>query len=371
MDAKRLILSLVSTLLMFGGVQAQVMTDHGDAPDPSFPTLNLSNGASHLVGPLILGYRVDPEVDGLPTVNASGDDFSSMYDDEDGVLFLKWLIPGQNDTIQVITSGGGVLNAWIDWNKNGSWADPGDQIFTTQTLGAGLNTLAYPVPATAVPGIHTYARFRFSTLPTLGPGGPAPDGEVEDYMVYIGTPPPGVTIMDPDPGTSSTQNEISMVYQRASHTLVAAYNDDPFPGGSGIGVSTSPNKGQTWTSQQLAMPMSAYSGVNLLDAFDPTAACDDSGSVFVAHIATDYNWGSGPESGLYLHKSPDGGMTWLPPVTVDHDSNASTSPDPGYRFNDRCQMAVDLTQGSPYHNYIYLAWIKDRGWNMAQPYSDI
>jgi hypothetical protein len=48
----------------------------------------------------------------------------------------------------------------------------------------GLNTLTFPVPASAAGGL-TYARFRLSRSGKLSPGGVAPDGEVEDYQVGV------------------------------------------------------------------------------------------------------------------------------------------------------------------------------------------
>ena len=71
------------------------------------------------------------------------------------------------------------MNAWIDFNSDGDWADTGEQIFTDVALLAGVNSLSFAVPAT--PPDVTYARFRLSTVGGLSFDGPAPDGEVEDY----------------------------------------------------------------------------------------------------------------------------------------------------------------------------------------------
>ena len=64
-------------------------TDFGDAPDPTYSTLSVSNGASHLISPSVyLGSRVDGEFDGQPNALATGDD-SNGVDDEDGVVFAR------------------------------------------------------------------------------------------------------------------------------------------------------------------------------------------------------------------------------------------------------------------------------------------
>lgn len=174
---------------------------------------------------------------------------------------------------------------------------------------------------------------------------------------------------------SLNQNEISLALVPGTtagqpQVLLAAFNDNPFPGGPGLGVSYSTDGGANWTAGQLSYPTHS-SGKQLVDAFDPTAAADTQGNLFVGHISTDYNWSAGPVSGLYVRKSTDGGVTWQTPVAVSENGPAISSPDPGYRFNDRCQMTVDRFGGSPNTDDIYVSWIKDRGWNVSQPYSDI
>jgi len=157
--------------------------DFGDAPDPAYPTLLASNGARHTVVPgLCLGRMVDGEIDGQPNATATGDDVIGA--DEDGVLFASDLAPGKTADVQVIASAQGALNAWVDWNADGDWDDPGEHVFADEILSAGINTLTLNVPAKAAPG-QTMARFRFSTQRGLSYDGSAPDGEVEDYQVRI------------------------------------------------------------------------------------------------------------------------------------------------------------------------------------------
>lgn len=160
--------------------------DWGDAPDPAYPTLAANNGASHIIVPRMqLGVQIDGEPDGQPQPNALGDDINNI-DDEDGVVFMSALVPGQNATVDVTASSAGMLDAWIDFGGDGSWAEAGDQIFFSVPLNPGINNLSFPVPPTAAVGITTFARFRFSTAGGLTYTGQAPDGEVEDYKVFIG-----------------------------------------------------------------------------------------------------------------------------------------------------------------------------------------
>jgi uncharacterized repeat protein (TIGR01451 family) len=157
--------------------------DFGDAPDPTYPTLLASDGARHLLGgSLYLGSLVDAEPDGLPSSGASGDDIDNL-DDEDG--FTIGMLPiGGPATGTITASAAGLVDGWIDFNGDGDWDDPGEQVFTGFAVTAGGNAYSIPVPATAVAG-HTVARIRISSAGGLAPTGLAPDGEVEDHAVHI------------------------------------------------------------------------------------------------------------------------------------------------------------------------------------------
>jgi hypothetical protein len=165
---------------------AQQSLDFGDAPDGPYPTLLVSSGARHVITPgLLLGTLIDSEMNGQPNPNAIGDDTANLAD-EDGVMFTPPLLnPGQTSVVSVTVAGAGLLNAWIDWGADGSWAQPGDQIFANLPLTTGTNFLSFMVSSNAVWGANTFARFRYSTMPNLSFTGLAPDGEVEDYQVNI------------------------------------------------------------------------------------------------------------------------------------------------------------------------------------------
>lgn len=355
-----------------------VNLDFGDAPDGPYPTLLTNNGARHVVIPGIqLGNLIDSEPDGQPDPQSLGDDLDLVYppanNDEDGVTFNTPLFAGGIFTMTVTTPSPGLfLQVWIDYNQNGSWADIGDHIIQNQPLNNLSNIFNYVIPIEASTG-QTYMRFRYSGLQDLSYDGFAPDGEVEDYLVAIGPLNQG-TIMDLDPNGIYVQNEISMDWApaRAENPpiILAAYNDHPYPGGPGLGVSYSTDDGTSWTILQLPYPPDPFGGGNFIDAFDPTVTIDGNGDLFVAHISTDYNWAIGPASGLYVHKSLDRGVTWQPPVAIATDGPPPANP-ALYRFNDRCQMTADINSASPYYNNLYIVEIKDRGWSQPLPWSDI
>lgn len=162
--------------------------DFGDAPDPTYPTLVASSGACHVVvSGVFLGNLVDVETNGQPDATATGDDVNppAGMDDEDGIVFLGPLYAGGTAKFQAVCSVSGFLSVWIDLNADGDWMDGGETIFSVQAVGAGPNTLSFPVSGSAAI-TNTCMRFRFTTQQTpLLPTGLAPDGEVEDYLVAI------------------------------------------------------------------------------------------------------------------------------------------------------------------------------------------
>ncbi|RTE51706.1 hypothetical protein EHW67_19910 [Arenibacter aquaticus] len=167
-----------------------VRDDSGDAPS--------SYGyASHRL-PVLVGTGVSLYLGAIPPdsedpfVNFStGTSDDDNGDDEDGVTsgsqdFSGQLLSlGQVKTIDIATNGSGVLNAWIDFNRDGDFEDSGEQIATDLMPSGGAITLNVSIPVTASPGV-SYARFRYSSDTGLASGNStASDGEIEDYQVII------------------------------------------------------------------------------------------------------------------------------------------------------------------------------------------
>ena len=179
--------------ILFGN--RPVLLDFGDAPDRPYPTLRGSNGARHAIARAnpTLGELIDIERDGQPHIAALGDDSNNLKD-EDGIVFLDQLDPGGISLVQVtVTGADGYLNAWIDFNRDGDWADTfsdgtTEQIFFDRLLAQGVHTLEFQVPKEAARS-RTFSRFRLSTQRDLSFVGLAADGEVEDHRLRIGRRP--------------------------------------------------------------------------------------------------------------------------------------------------------------------------------------
>jgi Ca2+-binding RTX toxin-like protein len=180
----------------YTGIERLNNFDFGDAPD-SYGTALASSGARHRLGSDLKMGHVDPEVNGQPTGSGLGDDNTGTPDDENGVILPAAFIACLEARIDVFASGSGLLDAWIDFNGDGTFA-PGEQIATNLAVNAGLNTFVIEVPHDAVTGF-SFARFRLSSLGGTTPTGLAEDGEVEDHQVQLLQAPIGGVITIPDP----------------------------------------------------------------------------------------------------------------------------------------------------------------------------
>ena len=271
------------TILMPG-----VQLDYGDAPDPftttagRYPTKHENDGARHVLAssentPILLGRTITAESNGTPTPDANGDS------GDDGVTFDSATLPNRGKfnrniftSVTVTLSSPGYADAWIDFNADGDWDDPGEKILDTVRFNSGALTRTFQikVPDTApIPAgpTTTFARFRSSSTGGLIPTGLAVDGEVEDYAVIIvpGTPPTAVNdtySFNEDSIFTTSDPNGSVTPGFLIDDGVAANDQDPEGGPLGVQVVTFPahaltfnlNSDGTFTYQ----PVADFNGVD-------------------------------------------------------------------------------------------------------------
>ena len=159
-------------------------TDYGDAPTS---TTFAQNGARHLaIGPILGTIRDTSEPNGLPGVNATGDDTNGL-DDEDA--FSSPILLNQNGitSLSVNVSQATVhtrLSAWFDWNFDGDWNDANEHVINDLAVTNGANTLNITVPAASTMGSGV-ARWRISEQPGMTTSGWLATGEAEDHPFSI------------------------------------------------------------------------------------------------------------------------------------------------------------------------------------------
>jgi uncharacterized repeat protein (TIGR01451 family) len=296
------------------GTVSQFGLDFGDAPAP-YPTLLANNGARHNIYPSLgycLGTLIDGEPNGLPSPGATGDDVTGI-DDEDGVVFNTLLVPGSPATIKVTAtlniSEPGYLNAWIDFNIDGDWDEPDEHIVKGKAL-TGSDTIGFPVPAAAVPG-NSFARFRLSGAPILGPVGYGSIGEVEDYAVVIAPLQETTLSLTPNTATNpvGTQHTVTATGEDefgdplVGETVTFTILSGPHAGLTGTGLTD--NNGQaTWT----------YNGIKAgLDTIIATIDLND-GLTLTSNTATK------------LWVAPDIKVTKTVKLAGDADGDGAVSP---------------------------------------------
>jgi hypothetical protein len=200
------------------------LSDWGDLPD-GYGTTSGTGGPFHnitVAGPY-LGQEVVFEIDGQPTLDGTGDG-----DEEDGVhaVLDSFWTAGSTQTITVEVSNASLetlVGAWLDWNGDGDFDDPGE--FVSSNVSEGSNDLVVEVGADFDWLVDTlHARFRVFSSPAAAPGGSldrgdsvgaATDGEVEDYVWVPGTLPVTLNAFS---SSRPSGDEISVRWQTASET---------------------------------------------------------------------------------------------------------------------------------------------------------
>jgi len=298
--------------------------DFGDAPSP-YPTLLVDDAARHDILPgFYLGAGVDAESDGRPDAGAMGDDVEGTPDDEDGVEFLTPLVPGSMALVEVTGSQPGVLNAWIDFGDDGSWAEPEDHALWDRALEAGTNTLSFRVPAAAILTPQTFARFRLTSAPGISYDGLAADGEVEDYEVAITWFGP-TEALNTNAETDSGDDWDPQLVTDGTGNWVAAWTSNDSLGdtiGSDYDIlfSRSMNSGHSWSAPQ---PLNANAGTDSGGDAVPQLVTDGTGNWVAVWGSNDSLGGTiGSDSDLLFAHSTDAGQTWSTPQALN--ANAAT-----------------------------------------------
>ncbi|WP_331050504.1 beta strand repeat-containing protein, partial [Gemmatimonas sp.] len=174
--------------------------DYGDAPD----TYNQGNAATHILTDLRLGAAVTADNPGVINTGsiassplASPGAATDGGDDGATVPATLPMVAGSVTQIPVTLSGvskSAVVCGWIDYNRDGDFADAGERATNCTTVAAGATTatLSFTAPVAIAAGT-SYARIRVSydstfTAAAATPTGSLDSGETEDYVLSIVQP---------------------------------------------------------------------------------------------------------------------------------------------------------------------------------------
>ncbi|MEL6108329.1 MAG: Ig-like domain-containing protein, partial [Planctomycetota bacterium] len=169
--AERFATILIDDLLAFAP-RATVIYDRGDS---GFMLQSRDDEDGALIGSYTVGANT---IDGI-FLNVDGSPLS----------FLNPAAPGGAELI-VNTTGGGLLDAWVDFNGDGDFTDPGEQVLASHAVLDGENrVIIHSIPDPAIlsntDATDTWLRLRLSSAGNATDDGVVIGGEVEDYEVLI------------------------------------------------------------------------------------------------------------------------------------------------------------------------------------------
>jgi BNR repeat-like domain len=145
-----------------------------------------------------------------------------------------------------------------------------------------------------------------------------------------------------------SQTEPSVSVNRSERAnVVGMWQEDRWTSGGARNLvfGTSFDGGRTWLN-------SALEGVSILEdgefqrVTDPWVDFGPSNRVYAFSLGFD---DTGPDNGLFVSTSPDGGRTWGSPVAVIVDRQFEF-------FNDKNALAADDWGRSPHRGNVYVAW---------------
>lgn len=152
-----------------------------------------------------IGGLIDSEGGPWPDIAAHGDDDFGV-DDEEGVTFdapMEDLDIGLGMILSIPVLPAGVpvegrvvvqipvgepyfLTGWIDFNRDGDWTDPGEQVLKQMVAAPQIvpHEIVFNAPDDVEGGL-TFARYRLNKGFAASPDGTGEEGEIEDYLLRL------------------------------------------------------------------------------------------------------------------------------------------------------------------------------------------
>ena len=192
---------LCDTTQLIIEVTNEGLYDYGDLPDIAngetgtndYETLQANGGPRHLILPgLFLGDTLDIDTDGQPHLQAKGDDENGL-NDEDGVVIFPTLDVCPTNELKIPlsytnrTGTTAYVKAWIDWDGNGNF-NTTELVYSSSTNSPNVQAnMIFSVPPNIAIGQIVGLRVRLSQEDSMTAYGEVVGGEVEDYVLPLGT----------------------------------------------------------------------------------------------------------------------------------------------------------------------------------------
>jgi len=279
---------IVATPVILQAQGPSSAADFGDLPNVNslgapitYATTIIDGGPWHLSTPeLFLGTHLDSESDGIASPGGNGDDLDGGPDDEDGVVIPASIQAGTTATFKITVTNQLVspayLHSFIDWNGDGTFtgSEETDVVSVLPGTNGAVVSVVFSVPSSATITNQIGARFRLSSV-AVDPNGPAPDGEVEDYMISI--QPPDYDFGDlPDSSVgAATAYATRLSDNGARHVIV-----------SGLELGGIPPDAEVDGAPDLFAAGDDGAGLDDEDGFGPLTAIQSGTTIPFSHVAT-------------------------------------------------------------------------------------
>lgn len=147
------------------------------SPCIAYCTPSSSSGTAYIAGVSSEGSLIN--VSNSPTTYSAGG-----YGNYSAITIASQ-IPGGGINININLVGGQIIRTFVDWNNDGVFADPAEEVYSTGTTTlSGATTYGFVVPSGQAPGNYRM-RIRTRTVTPVDPCTAHPSGEAEDYTINI------------------------------------------------------------------------------------------------------------------------------------------------------------------------------------------
>lgn len=208
--------------------QAQVRSKCGSTNSAYSSSINFTTTSTQLNYCASNGNSTNDEFIGrvqLGTINNSTGASAGGYGDY--TALSTDLAQNSSQTITITPTWTGTIysegyGVWIDYNQDGDFADPGEQVWTKSASNTTPVSGSFTVPASATPGpTRMRVSLRYNATPSSC--GSFNYGEVEDYTVnIIGTSNPGCTNVTLSLTFDNYPEETTWALKNESGTTVAS-----------------------------------------------------------------------------------------------------------------------------------------------------
>ncbi len=164
---------------------------------------------------------------------------------------------------------------WIDWNKNGDFSDPGENVYVSSGTFSSPHTTAAFTPPIGTPAGPTRMRIRLHDAGTTGSNatscGSSSYGEVEDYTILVTEPcSPPVAPTGNTPQTFCAASAPTVAALTASGTAVKWYS--AATGGTALVLNTALVNGTHYFASQTVNSCESTSRLDVTVSISTTSA---------------------------------------------------------------------------------------------------